>query len=67
MHSLFLDLSHELFGNEMMLLPRLETMLGSSRPLECHVGICIELLKKFCLMLESISSDTFNFPPHGRT
>ena len=30
---------------EMMLRPRLDTMPGSSRPLECHVGICNELLE----------------------
>ena len=43
--SLFVDLSHQLSGNIMMLLPRLNTMSGSSRSLECHVGICNELLK----------------------
>ena len=42
---LFVDLSHKLFGNLMMLLPRLGTMSGSSRSLECHIGICNELLK----------------------
>ena len=32
-----------------MLLPQLNTMLGSSCPLECHVGICNELLNFFVL------------------
>ena len=40
----FVDLSHLLFGKEMMLLPWLDTMSGSSRSLECRVGICNELL-----------------------
>ena len=43
--SLFVDLRHELFGHVIMLLPRLDTMSGSSRSLECHIGICNELLK----------------------
>ena len=43
--SLFVDLSHEPFGKEMMLLPWLNTMSGSSRSLACHEGICNELLK----------------------
>ena len=63
--SLFVDLSHKLCGKEMMLLPRLDTMSDSSRSLASHVGICNELLKFFCLMLDSISSDMFSCPPHG--
>ena len=47
MDSLFVDLSHLLFGKEMMFLAWLDTMSGSSRSLECHVGICNELLKIF--------------------
>ena len=34
--------------------------------LDCQVRVCNALLK-FCLMRESVSSDMFNFPPHGHT
>ena len=43
--SLLVDLFHKLFGKEMMLLPRLGTMPGSSRSLECLASIGNELLK----------------------
>ena len=56
-----LDLSHKLFGGEMMLLPRMSTTLCSMRFLKCDVGVCDELLE-FCLMQESISPDIFIFP-----
>ena len=35
-----LDSSDKCFGLEMMLLPRMSTMLCSTRFLECHVGVC---------------------------
>ena len=41
-YSFFVDISHTLFGKEMMLLPQLSTMLDSARPLACHVGVCNE-------------------------
>ena len=36
------DLSHKLFGVEVMLLSQLSTMLGSALFLECRVGVCNE-------------------------
>ena len=42
---LLVDLSHKLFGKEMMLLSWLDSVSGSSRSLKCHVGICNEFLK----------------------
>ena len=60
------DLSHKLFGFEMMLLPQLSTMLGSAPFLECRMGVCNEFYN-FCPLQESISSDIFSFPPHGHT
>ena len=44
---------HKLFGKEMMLLPWLNTMPGSSRSSVCHVGICNELLKFLSVQLSS--------------
>ena len=64
--SLFVDLSHKLFGKEMMLLPWLDTMSGSSRSLECHVGICNELLNFLSDAGEHFSDMVTNnslFPP----
>ena len=55
----FVFLSHKFFGKEMMHLPSL-------RSLECHVGICSELLK-ILYDAENISSDMFSCPPHGHT
>ena len=43
------DLSQKHFGFEVMLLPLLSTMLGSTSFLEPHVGVCDEFLKfLFC-------------------
>ena len=54
-----LDFSEKFFGLGRMLLPRMSTMLCSTRFLECHVGVCdVWLAGK-----KSISSDIFSFPP----
>ena len=37
---LFAFFSDKFFGLERMLLPRMSTMLCSTRFLECHVGVC---------------------------
>ena len=41
------DLSLKFFGLKVMLLPRMSTMLGSTRFLECHVGVCDVWLEFF--------------------
>ena len=38
-YAFFIEFSDKFFGLEMMLLPRMSTMLCSTRFLECHVGV----------------------------
>ena len=46
-YAFFIEFSDKFFGLERMLLPRMSTMLCTTRFLECHVGVCDAWLEFF--------------------